>query len=184
MVRLFAQSLFVRSDPVPFPHLPLCKYNLFQQHPGGHAEGAGAEDNDLFDRVRCGDCDPVFFGQHMGGLLNVEVGRLGLLCEDDVNIVPAQDLAGTACHFVGVKDQDHFFRPVACKVGQDVHQLVTGGLYVAQGELPEIIPCEDDIVSVDKQVMVLWDRLPFSFCVLRPDRMQSQRGHLRRPLRF
>ena len=53
--------LFVCPYPVAFPHLPLREQDFLEQHLRGHSVGAGSEDDDLLDSIRCGDCDTVFF---------------------------------------------------------------------------------------------------------------------------
>ena len=153
---LYRQFSLVCPDPVALAQLPLREDDLLQEHLGGHAVGAGAEDDDLLDGVGGRDGDLVLFGDEgVGGLLDIEVGRLRLPGEDDVDVVPAQDLAGAAGHLVGVEDQDDLLRPVSGKVGQDVHQLVAGGLDVPQGQLPQVVPGKNDVVAVDQQVVVL-----------------------------
>ena len=96
----------------------------------------------------------------MGGLFDIEVSCLRLLCIDDIDVVPAEDFALAACHLVGVKDEDDLLGPVTRKIGQDIHQLIPGGFDVAKGQLSQILPGKDNVVAVDQQIVVLGlDRL-------------------------
>ena len=152
--------LLIRPDPVLLAHLAFGKDDFLQEHLRRHAESPCAEDDDLFDGIRCRHGDSVFFSEDMGSLFDIEVSCLRLLCIDDIDVVPAEDFALAACHLVGVKDEDDLLGSVTRKIGQDIHQLIPGGFDVAKGQLSQILPGKDDVVAVDQQIVVLGlDRL-------------------------
>ena len=122
-----------------------------------HALGTVTQNDSLFQTVRGRNLDAVRAGQVVGRFLDVHVGGLGGLGVDHVDAVHLLDRTGIVLDAVGVKDQNEVTFFDALIVAQQVNERRAGGIQIVVGEGFELIPCKDDVVAVNEQVVVGFD---------------------------
>ena len=90
----------------------------------------------------------------IGGLFNIHVGCFGLFGIHDADAAVLLHLAAPAAHFVGVEHQNDTALAEALIIAQDVCKGRAGGVDVFPGKLFQLVPCEDNIISVYQQIVL------------------------------
>ena len=118
-----------------------------------HAHRTVTENDDLLHAVRCRHAHAPLPAQLIGGALDIGIGGLRLPGVDDLDPVHRLHAAGVSLDLVGVKHQDHHALAEPLIVGENTHEHLARGVNVLRGNGFELVPCKDDVVAVDKQVL-------------------------------
>ena len=90
--------------------------------------------------------------QLVNRFFNIGIRGLRLSGIDHINIVVFLHFSPAALHPVGVKHQDQRFPQIPLVVLHQLDQFIPGGIHIDSGQLPEIVPGKNDIVSVHKEI--------------------------------
>ena len=90
----------------------------------------------------------------MNDLFNVLIGSFGFFGIYDMDIMILLDLQCIAFYLVCVKyqNQDTFLIPLI--ITQDIHQFISGSLDADFCQFFQLLPCKNNIVSVNQQVFL------------------------------
>ena len=134
-------------------NLPLALLHLRLEGSGGQAQSPVAQNDHLLQPVGGGHPHPMVSPQVIGRFFNIGVGSFRLLGVHHIDTVDLFHRAWVPLHFIGIKDQNDHTVSKALVVGQDISQRRTGGSHVLLRYPLQLLPGENDVVSVHKQVL-------------------------------
>ena len=84
--------------------------------------------------------------------LNILVCGLRFLRIDHFYIMIFHGGSGIPLHLISIVDQDQPASLIALIIAQDIHQLIPGAVQVDLRKLPQLRPCENNIIAVHQQI--------------------------------
>ena len=126
-----------------------------QQFPGRHTARALPEDDHLFEAVGGRDGDIALLSDFMYSLFNVGVCSFRLLRVNNIDVMVTADRTSPARHLIRIKNQNQGTGSCAVEVAHNVDQTVSCGIHAGSRKAAEFFSAEDDVVSVNQQIILL-----------------------------